>query len=411
MTPEFFARAARAVALITGAVLAVAACTGGGDTGTGTGTGATTSVPSAQGGDDLLARLRDGGFTVVIRHAATDQSRPDDPAVDLDDCSTQRNLSGEGRADAQAIGNAISRLDIPVGETWASPYCRSRDTAQLAFDRFEVVHGLERLYPERDEQADRRLNQRIQERAPEADEPNLIIVSHGVYPSVLAPAVTLGEGEAALYARADNGFELVDRVDPSGWDELGPEAAALSAGPARAADSVVSLEGPDGTGSAFRVAVPGILVTSAQLVANAREVTVVQPDGSRLTARVLGRERDVDIAALRVADDSGLPPLHSGSGLSEARTGDRAFAIGASGAVTAGSIRALGDPVPVDGGGELEAIHIDAEVPRGSAGGPLVNEDGDVLGVLTMAAGASEGGVAIPVDVARNAALGIVRGN
>ncbi|MEV1084716.1 S1C family serine protease [Streptomyces sp. NPDC050211] len=169
---------------------------------------------------------------------------------------------------------------------------------------------------------------------------------------------------------------------------------------------MVALEGPGGTGSAFRVALPGILVTSAQLVANAREVTVVLPDGSRLTARVLGRERGVDIATLRVADDSGLPPLHSGSGLSEARTGDRALAIGASGAVTVGSIRTLGNPVAVDGGGELEAIRIDAEVPTASAGGPLVNEDGDVLGVLTTATGASDG-----VGVARNAALGIVRGN
>ncbi|MGW0762422.1 trypsin-like peptidase domain-containing protein [Streptomyces sp. NPDC002814] len=409
MIPELVARATRSVALITGAVLAVAACTGGGDTGTGTGT--TAPAPSAQSGDDPLARLRDGGFTVVIRHAATDQSRPDDPTVDLDDCSTQRNLSDKGRADAQAIGNAISRLDIPVGETWASPYCRSKDTARLAFDRFEVVHGLERLYPQRDEKADRRLNQRIQDRAPHADEPNLIIVSHGVYPSVLAPAATLDEGEAALYARADDGFELVDRVDPRGWAELGPEADGLNGGPARARDSVVALEGPGGTGSAFRVALPGILVTSARLVANAREVTVVLPDGSRRAARVLGRERGVDIAALRMADDSGLPPLHSGSGLSEARTGDRALAIGASGAVTAGSIRALGDPVAVEGGGELEAIRIDADVPRGSMGGPLVNEDGDVLGVLTTATGARDGGVAIPVDVARSAALGIVRGS
>jgi hypothetical protein len=43
----------------------------------------------------------------------------------------------------------VDRLDIPIGEIWASPYCRSKDTAELAFGRFEVVDGLERLYPER----------------------------------------------------------------------------------------------------------------------------------------------------------------------------------------------------------------------------------------------------------------------
>jgi phosphohistidine phosphatase SixA len=362
----------RFAVLVAGVALAVAGCTGGGDTG------------AAQQDDDLAARLRDGGLTIVIRHAATDRSRPDAPTVVLDDCATQRNLSDQGRTDARTIGTAVDRLDVPVGEIWASPYCRSRDTAELAFGRFEVVPGLERLYPERDEQADQRLSQLIGKQAPRAGEPNLVIASHGVYPSVLAPSVPLAEGEAALYARADGGFELVGRILPEEWAALGdPEVSAV-------ADSVVALD----TGSAFRVAIPGILVTSAHLVADVGEVTVTLRDGERRTARVLGRDREVDIAALRIADDSALPPLHSGSGLSEARTGDAVFAIGG-GAVTAGVLSK-----------SLEAIRTDAELPRDSVGGPLVDDDGNVLGVLV-----TTDGVAIPVDVARDAATGIVRDN
>ncbi|GAB2971905.1 hypothetical protein GCM10023080_039830 [Streptomyces pseudoechinosporeus] len=394
-----------AAVLAVAVLLTVAACTGGDPAAD---TNVTERGAGAQSGGSLLASLRNGGLTIVIRHATTDQSQPDDATVDLNDCATQRNLSAEGRSDARAIGTAVRRLDIPVGEVWASPYCRSRDTAELAFGRFEVVNGLERLYPERDEQADRRLNQLIREQAPRPDEPNLVIASHGVYPSVLAPAVPIGEGEAAVYARAGNGFELVDRIEPGEWAELGSGADELGPAAARVPASVVSLEGPGGTGSAFRVAVPGILVTSARLVEGAREVTVVQPDGRRLTARVLGHEPRVDIAALRVDDDSGLPPLHSGSGLSEARSGDRAFAIGASGAVAAGSLRALDEPVTTDGGGELEVIRVDADVPRTAVGGPLVNEGGYVLGLLTTATSA-DGVVAVPVDVARSAALEIVR--
>ncbi|MDT0347134.1 trypsin-like peptidase domain-containing protein [Streptomyces litchfieldiae] len=392
-----------AAPLAGAALLAVVACTGG-DTSTAEG-----EPPSPRGGG-LLARLREGGLTIVIRHAETDRSQPDDPTVDLDDCATQRNLSEAGRADARSIGTAIDALDIPVGEVWASPYCRSRDTAELAFGRFEVVNGLERLYPERDEQADQRLSQLLRQRAPRDGQPNLIVASHGVYPSALAPPAAIGEGEAALYARAGNGFELVDRLEPDEWAGLdaGAGADALSGGAARVPDSVVAVNGPRGTGSAFRVAVPGVLVTSARLVGNAPEVAVIRPDGGRITARVLGLRHDVDIAALVIDDDSGLPPLHSASGLAEARGGDRAFAIGGSGAVTEGALRALDEAVTLDGGGELAAIRLDADAPPASLGGPLVDEDGHVLGVLTGAAG-GRGGVAIPVDVARSAALGIVR--
>jgi broad specificity phosphatase PhoE len=376
--------APRLAVLVACVALAVAGCTGSGDN------------RVAQPDDGLLAQLRDGGLTIVIRHAATDQSRPDAPTVVLDDCATQRNLSGQGREDARAIGTAVDRLDIPVGEIWASPYCRSRDTAELAFGRFEVVPGLERLYPERDHHADQHLNQLIGEQAPRAGEPNLVIASHGVYPSVLVPAVPLAEGEAALYARTNGEFELAGRIMPDEWATL--DSGAVSPAVATAADSVVALDGPGGTGSAFRVAMPGILVTSAHLVADASEVTVTLRDGERRTARVLGSDPEVDIAALRIADDSALPPLHSGSGLSEARTGDAVFAIGGGGAVTAGVLSKPRDP--------LEAVRTDAELPRDSVGGPLVDDDGNVLGVLT-----TTGGIAIPVDVARAAATGIVRDN
>ncbi|MGH3912171.1 MAG: trypsin-like peptidase domain-containing protein, partial [Pseudonocardiaceae bacterium] len=82
--------------------------------------------------------------------------------------------------------------------------------------------------------------------------------------------------------------------------------------------SVVSVEARRGdssaTGSGFRVAVPGIIVTNAHIVQDADEVSVVLRDGTRRPARMLGSAPDYDIAALEV-DDSGLPPLHSGSGL------------------------------------------------------------------------------------------------
>src|SRR5918992_4603815 len=181
----------------------------------------------------LLADLRAGGLVLMFRHAATDRSDEDDPQVDFDECSTQRNLTDVGRADARAIGVAFGALRVPVGDVWASPYCRARDTAQLAFGRATVVEGLERLFPTPDEQANRRLNRLIRERAPAPGEPNLVIAAHGVYPSLLRPAVTIEEGEAALYVVRGDGVELLGRVAPDAWGTFAPAGASAGAGTER----------------------------------------------------------------------------------------------------------------------------------------------------------------------------------
>ncbi|MGH3915445.1 MAG: trypsin-like peptidase domain-containing protein, partial [Pseudonocardiaceae bacterium] len=97
-----------------------------------------------------------------------------------------------------------------------------------------------------------------------------------------------------------------------------------------------------------------------------------------------------------------------------ARVGDPVLAIGfptsASDAVTAGTVRALNQPIRL-GGAELGAVQTDAAITPKRTGGPLVNARGEVLGVLTViATSADPAGAtfAIPVDVARREALRIV---
>src|SRR5262245_65452158 len=91
--------------------------------------------------DDLLApsaaidALRKGGYVLYFRHAATDMSKNDAGMKSFDDCPTQRNLVDRGRDDARAIGAAIKTLGIPIGKVRASPYCRTVETAELAFGR------------------------------------------------------------------------------------------------------------------------------------------------------------------------------------------------------------------------------------------------------------------------------------
>src|SRR5262245_14794888 len=100
--------------------------------------GAGSAAPSPA----LLKQLERGGYVLVLRHAITDQSKQDDSPVDLADCGTQRMLSDEGRAQARAIGRALERVDASIGKVLTSRFCRTRETARLAFGRATVSPAL-----------------------------------------------------------------------------------------------------------------------------------------------------------------------------------------------------------------------------------------------------------------------------
>lgn len=90
----------------------------------------TEQLPSPE----VLKSLRDGGYTLYLRHGETDNSRADHTVhVDPKDCNTQRLLNAEGRKTATLVGQAMRRARIPVGEIHVSPLCRTRETLALAF--------------------------------------------------------------------------------------------------------------------------------------------------------------------------------------------------------------------------------------------------------------------------------------
>ncbi|WP_038596269.1 histidine phosphatase family protein [Paenibacillus sabinae] len=101
--------------------------------------GATECAPQAGPvNPSLLDSLRQGGYILYVRHGEATAGE-DQPNLELGDCSTQRNLSGEGRRQAEAFGEAIRRLHIPVqSPVLAGPLCRTRETAELAFGEENV---------------------------------------------------------------------------------------------------------------------------------------------------------------------------------------------------------------------------------------------------------------------------------
>lgn len=112
------------------AVVAAAALTSGGS-------GAATSAHPT-----LASAMQRGGLVLVVRHAATDFSKPDQDPVVLSDCRTQRNLNAQGRADARTIGRGVRRLRLRIGNVLASPFCRTKETARLPFGRFRISQPL-----------------------------------------------------------------------------------------------------------------------------------------------------------------------------------------------------------------------------------------------------------------------------
>jgi phosphohistidine phosphatase SixA len=81
----------------------------------------------------LLAPLKQGGYVLVFRHVATDDSQKDVYPFNFDDMKAQRQLSDQGRETARQIGTAIQKLGVPVGVVYTSRLNRAVETGKLLF--------------------------------------------------------------------------------------------------------------------------------------------------------------------------------------------------------------------------------------------------------------------------------------
>jgi hypothetical protein len=167
---------------------------------------------------ELIAALQKGGYIVYFRHAATDFSKNDEKMRDFDDCANQRNLTDAGREQAKRIGGAWRALKLPVGKVYASPFCRTRETAQLAFGRYERA-GEARGGPgtASDPSRYRPLSEMLATKP--AQGVNDIIVSHGnPYRALHPESAYLQEGEGAVIRPLGDGqHEVLGTVTSDAW--------------------------------------------------------------------------------------------------------------------------------------------------------------------------------------------------
>jgi serine protease Do len=162
-------------------------------------------------------------------------------------------------------------------------------------------------------------------------------------------------------------------------------------------------------GSGFIIDADGTIVTNNHVVKGARSVTVTLDDGTKLSAKVIGRDQRTDIAVLKVDAHRPLPYIQLGNS-ANVRPGEWVVAMGnpfgLGGTVTAGIVSARGRDI---GAGPYDQfIQVDAPINQGNSGGPLFTQDGKVIGMTTAILSPSGGsigiGFAIPSDLIRTVA-------
>ena len=169
----------------------------------------------------VVEHLRGGGYVVFLRHAETDHSQKDRLGALLTDCRGQRNLNDAGRAQARSIGQAWRALELPLGDVLSSGYCRTRETAELAFGRATIVPTLTGIPAEMVGTYTGRVRalRRMLGTEP-SDGENTVIVGH-IANLEAATKVEIEEGDAAVFEPlGDSRYRLVARLPASAWPQL-----------------------------------------------------------------------------------------------------------------------------------------------------------------------------------------------
>jgi len=159
----------------------------------------------------------------------------------------------------------------------------------------------------------------------------------------------------------------------------------------------------EGTGSGFIISADGSILTNNHVIDHADRITVTLADGRRVHARVVGADPDTDVALIRI-DPSGPLPVAPLGDSSRLRVGDWVCAIGNpmnySHSVTVGVVSFLGRKL-FDSSLD-NYIQTDAAINLGSSGGPLINTQGQVIGInAAISWRARDIGFAVPINVAR----------
>ncbi|GEO18643.1 S1C family serine protease [Microvirga aerophila] len=224
-------------------------------------------------------------------------------------------------------------------------------------------------------------------------------------PRLIAPRADLTDLERST-------ITLFQRVSPSVVQVVGSRGDARAPFPDRSGGEGIQ----SGTGFIWDAA--GHVVTNNHVVQGAAEVAIRLASGEVVRADILGLAPNYDLAVLRLASGSRVPPPLAIGRSAELQVGQSAFAIGnpfgLDQSLTTGVISALKRRLPSSEGREVaDVIQTDAAINPGNSGGPLLDSAGRLIGVNTAIfspSGTNAGiGFAIPVDVVNRIVPELIR--
>lgn len=201
---------------------------------------------------------------------------------------------------------------------------------------------------------------------------------------------------AAEFQRIYNDGANLQLVFRSIYEAVRPSVVSVMAPGARGQASV---------GTGFVIDANGLIVTNLHVVGGARNVQVIFFDNRRVPGTVLGLNRAMDIAVIKINGVSGLKPAVIGDS-DRVQVGDIAIALGSPyglpSTFTTGVISAVGRRLDES---RLPLIQTDAAINQGNSGGPLLNLRGEVIGInqqiISQSGGSIGIGLAIPINAVR----------
>jgi S1-C subfamily serine protease len=260
----------------------------------------------------------------------------------------------------------------------------------------------------------RRLETRLGRFGPFAVGGVVALAAVGLYASLTAAPVPLTQRDVD-----DRVAEALASVTPPpAFSELVYQVVqpSLVLVEARGVDRGAGSDGERSLGSGVIVNLDGDILTSLHVVADASTIELTFADGTRSSAEVTARQPDHDIAVLRAAQPpADLVPAILGNPAA-VRQGSEAYAMGSpfglSGSMSVGVISAVNRSFELPATGQVihGLLQIDAAVNPGNSGGPLLNREGHVIGIVTALVNPTEDevfigiGLAVPIDVAGGAA-------
>jgi len=186
----------------------------------------TVTIAQPLSGAALGSALQRGGYVLVMRHASSPPTPPAPSEAEPDNLQRERQLDAAGRSTAQAMGEAIRKLHIPIGTIWSSPTYRALETLRLVglgspATSPELAEGSQGMNADSDVARLSWLRHAVTI-APRAGT-NTLIVTHT--PNILAAfgkeAANIAAGETLVFRSDGNGMPiLVARIKIGEWAGL-----------------------------------------------------------------------------------------------------------------------------------------------------------------------------------------------